>query len=59
MTKSVTGSFIVHCDKGSPVGENLNCDIPTYHGKKVCVIQLECIIYDEGLRMIYELIYME
>ena len=59
MTKSVLGSFIIHCDKGSKVDEKLDCDIPTYHGRKVCVIQLECITYDKELRIIYELIYME
>jgi len=59
MTKLVTGSFIVHCDKGSPVDIALNCDVPIYHKKEVCIIQLECIIYGEGLRMIYELIYRE
>ena len=59
MRKSVLGSFIIHCDKGSYLDKELNNDIPTYDGKKVCVIQLEWIIYNEGLRMIYELVYME
>ena len=59
MTKSVFGSFIVQFDIGSKIGDEINKDVPTYHGKEVVVLQAECYPYEDKIRMLCELIYKE
>ena len=59
MTKSVFGSFIVQFDITSERGKDLNKDVPFYNGKEVVILQAECYLYKDTIRMLCELIYKE